>query len=498
MNGYCNFCSNKNVQTILKTQIISLPNGEKLNLKEMVNIFSLGIVNLLPDAIWSMCHKCLGQLKNCYAFVQQIKETAVILRKSEEQTKEQVSSDATNYDRLLKHQRPQNPAFRPILPKTCKPEEPKAEDCIRIPERNTSRVYRCLQCGETFKAYKHLRAHETDNYVHSQTNHQNQQHAEHSFACYLCKEKQFMSKGYLTRHIHDIHGHTYLHFFCGECEELTVMKTKENVETHFNEYHSLKCGKGKSEIDNNAEDALNEDDMDLEMHEEFLDEFLLAHTNENSFQFSECWEALDLHLPDMLHGNSTNFQNNEKQSEEFVCPKCFERYHKMPTLLKHLVEIHKLPLLVCRSCQKSFNSTRDFQKHRKTKCQLSVSTTAIPCPYCSKEFSTTLNLKQHIRTIHSQNKKHTCQLCDKQFATLDHLKKHVLSLHQNERKHVCNICSKRFTQLCHLKQHLAIHTTGKQFECTECPDKFWRNVDMKRHRKKQHNVVSSISNENAS
>ncbi|XP_061389423.1 zinc finger protein 184 [Musca vetustissima] len=478
----CSFCghTNKGITTMKKSECVEVSNGQRVLIGDMIKIFCNEIITILPDDNWSICGKCLAQLKVCFEFIQQIKRCTVSLRNStDEEVKQQQSYPAQNPDEKLTT--PKRPRFKPILPKTLKPKD-KITD---VPlNRKSSRIYRCLKCQETFKSYKYLRVHE-EVCSKSLSSHKSLQHTRQEFACCICKDKTFVSKGYLSRHIHDVHNHKYLHFYCGECEQLTVLPTEEDIRSHIDECHTLKCN---ADAGTDVHETLPDDDMDLEMHEEFLDEFLLAHTNENSFQFSECWEALDLHLPDMLQGNSSNFSNNENPTEEFSCPKCLERFHKMPMLLKHLIEIHKLPILVCHGCKKVFSTLNDYQEHKKIKCQQSSAANPIRCPYCKKEFLSTLNLKQHIRNIHATFKKHTCQLCDKQFATVDHLKKHVLSLHQNERKHICHVCSKRFTQLCHLKQHLAIHTTGKSVKCTECPEKFWRNVDMRRHREKQHSV----------
>ncbi|XP_013105184.1 zinc finger protein 135 isoform X2 [Stomoxys calcitrans] len=392
--------------------------------------------------------------------------------------------------------------FKPILPKT---EHRRAHIEIDNSASRTShsRLYKCLECAESFKSFKHLRQHEFGfcnifningvfacKYCHlcfkaatSLANHESSQHPEQQFLCCLCEDKLFTSKGYLTRHIQKTHNHSFLQYFCGECDEAMIMTTKNDVKKHFESSHTgQKCS---NEAPAHALENEDEGDMDLEMHEEFLDEFLLAHSNENSFQFSECWEALDLHLTDMLHAQTTHSHNGETHTQAFQCPKCFEPFQNPQPLLQHLAESHNISVFLCQICQQTFPTSNDFKLHKRSICSKSTSATCVNCPFCGKAFSSTLKLKQHLRIVHTQNKKHICQLCDKQFSTLDHLKKHVLSQHQNERKHICHICSKSFSQSCHLKQHLAIHTIGKTIKCTECPERFWRNIDLYRHRK-QH------------
>ena len=463
----------------------------------------------------------MKQLKKCYEFVQQLKESQLKLQKGKEITtehdyigvpsEEQIGNETLSVENVtVKREDPKltdnNIKYKPILPMP-------PDKVIDVKETSSSsngksRLYKCLKCEELFKAFKALKTHEklyckktayeefqTCKYCHKcyikeglLKDHISLKHAKGEYLCCLCENKTFAGKGYLARHIEKVHQHKSLQYYCGQCHQLQSLVNLKEVQQHFVQHHPALEEKSTL-TDEPGHNTLNDEDMDLEMHEEFLDEFLLAHTNENSFQFSECWEALDLHLPDMLHGTSNSLGNVQTEfTEAFPCPKCFEQFKNPQPLLKHLAEIHNMPVLVCRFCRQSFASLPNFKKHKLEKCRKSFYTNSLKleCPYCSKTFADTLNLKQHLRIVHSQLNRHICQLCDKQFSTLDHLKKHVLSQHQNERKHNCSICNKYFTQLCHLKQHMKIHTTGKTIQCPQCSLKFWRKIDLQRHEQKKH------------
>uniref|UniRef100_A0A1A9WBP9 C2H2-type domain-containing protein n=1 Tax=Glossina brevipalpis TaxID=37001 RepID=A0A1A9WBP9_9MUSC len=165
--------------------------------------------------------------------------------------------------------------------------------------------------------------------------------------------------------------------------------------------------------------------------------------------------------------------------------KCTEQYKKPQPLLKHLNEKHNFQLVRRKNCCTTFTTLSDFTLHLPSEeYPMNTAEELLFCPYYSKSFKTVTRLKQHLRIVHTQKKR---QLCDKRCATVDHLKEHVLSQHQTERRHICHVCAKRFTQMSHLRQHLAIHTTGKTIKCKDCLQKFWRKIDLKRHKQKKHN-----------
>uniref|UniRef100_A0A0A1X1N4 Zinc finger protein 26 n=1 Tax=Zeugodacus cucurbitae TaxID=28588 RepID=A0A0A1X1N4_ZEUCU len=435
--------------------------------------------------------------------------------------------------------------FRTILPKKQKVVEGNTVASIQILNSATfkshsKRVYKCGECPDKFASFRQLKSHENLHisqsdleisictyccslYANAETleKHISENHMDGRYVCVPCT-KVYKSRGQLLKHVlSNIHNASALLYYCSLCPRSGKLPTeyisRTTLQRHFQETHLL------------MPVSQDEDDVEIEMNEEFLDEFLLSNVNENSFNFSECWDALDLNLPDMLHmtntdENCTDTKDNAPLNTQlgFKCPKCFEGFLNQKTLLQHIAHKHELPVLICNKCDASFKDYTQLIHHKRIhhvqfgcerkvtgkllKCEICDkifrSNAALnyhvkthlrifldaphECPFCKKPFYTDINLKQHIRVVHSQIKRHTCELCDKPFATLDHLKKHVLSQHQNERKHICHICAKSFTQLCHLKQHLAIHTTGKSHQCLKCEDKFWRKIDVQRHMLKKH------------
>ncbi|XP_004525402.1 zinc finger protein 271 isoform X1 [Ceratitis capitata] len=437
--------------------------------------------------------------------------------------------------------------WRAILPKEQEKAQGDIQESIytlndKTKNIKSKRVYKCTECTDVFNSFRQLKVHEAIHPTKSEGSaisiciyccslyanaeslekHINECHANGHYICVPCT-KEYKSRGQLLKHVHsNAHNAKALLYYCGLCprsEKSPIeFPSRSALQQHYQETHLL------------MPVNQDEDDVEIEMNEEFLDEFLLNNVNENSFNFSECWDALDLNLPDMLHMTNSDkspTQAKDYENAEFLykCPKCYDGFKQQKTLLQHIAHKHELPLLICSKCDASFKDYTQWIQHKEThQVQLGCrrnskdkdkvlqcgicdkifrSNPALnyhikthlrgfldaphECPYCKKCFHTDTNLKQHIRIVHCQNKRHTCKLCDKLFSTLDHLKKHVLSTHQNERKHICHVCAKSFTQLCHLKQHLNIHNRGKTHQCLKCDEKFWRKIDLQRHIIKKHN-----------
>lgn len=452
----------------------------------------------------------------CFKFANNIQATAKTLRLCFEE-KQQVGEDLSAIEESECFSSSSKTSLRKLLPKTASINK----DCTNKlpPKDKTTRLYKCLECCEAFKSFKLLCRHEQEHkalyslsnihicqFCHlcfAQENalnyHLNEQHADSTYNCVLCCNKNaFQGKGFLMQHIKKQHQHEFLQYYCAECVEMEILANVKELEAHFSQKHlQIELNNQVTSKDVEEQQNNDEDYMDLEMHEEFLDEFLLAHTNENSFQFSECWDALDLHLPDMLQSAQTPTAENAVSSQQagrtkaFLCTHCPNQFEQPQKLLQHLAEIHDLAVLVCKTCQQSFKTAKGLKEHRmEMYCKDTIKITAakIPCPNCEKSFKSTVQLKQHLRTIHTQLKRHICQLCDRLFSTLDHLKKHVLSQHQNERKYICEQhgCGKGFSQLCHLKEHALTHGSSKSLQCSECTENFWHKVDLKNHWRKMH------------
>ncbi|XP_062577324.1 transcriptional-regulating factor 1-like isoform X1 [Saccostrea cucullata] len=81
-----------------------------------------------------------------------------------------------------------------------------------------------------------------------------------------------------------------------------------------------------------------------------------------------------------------------------------------------------------------------------------------------------------------------CTTCNKSFNNTSALAKHRLT-HSDERKYVCNLCQKAFKRQDHLNGHLMTHREKKPYECTveNCQKSYCDARSLRRHLENHHN-----------
>lgn len=89
-------------------------------------------------------------------------------------------------------------------------------------------------------------------------------------------------------------------------------------------------------------------------------------------------------------------------------------------------------------------------------------------------FSNETYMKNHVKAVHSKQKRFRCEVCGKTFARKAELQNHTM-IHTRDRPFVCKVCNKTFNQKSNLKTHVrTTHNDEKQYKCTECEDQFKR------------------------
>jgi hypothetical protein len=109
-------------------------------------------------------------------------------------------------------------------------------------------------------------------------------------------------------------------------------------------------------------------------------------------------------------------------------------------------------------------------------------------------------LKYHEDTQHSNLcESHKCNVCEKTFKSFVALKNHLKFVHNEERKHCCKSCSSKFKQKKHLReQYLRVHGINQyrekyhqeeesaEFSCEQCDSIFHYRKDLNSHIRLQH------------
>lgn len=193
-----------------------------------------------------------------------------------------------------------------------------------------------------------------------------------------------------------------------------------------------------------------------------------------------------------------------KHTDRFKCTQCPLTFSCGPLLRDHITARHmKLKLHCCDFCGKDFASKSSLVLHLKThsdvreyKCgqcdyagrtsvalRIHISkhenNTCI-CEYCSKIFKSYRNLNDHLKRVHTSQKKHACEFCGMKFA-LRYLVEQHKRTHTGIHPYKCSKCSKTFARSDGLKEHMKTHNRTEIFKCSVCTKSFLTARGVKRH-----------------
>lgn len=118
-------------------------------------------------------------------------------------------------------------------------------------------------------------------------------------------------------------------------------------------------------------------------------------------------------------GHPLGYTGTDIYQELHKCRLCAAKFKSSLTLAAHLKSKHKQRAYLCLVCEKTFNSSEEAKTHRQTSEHrirrkenlkeqgVEIKDLRKKCPYCSDRviLKNIIDLKDHIRTVHPDNKK---------------------------------------------------------------------------------------------
>lgn len=137
----------------------------------------------------------------------------------------------------------------------------------------------------------------------------------------------------------------------------------------------------------------------------------------------------------------------------------------------------------CRfpSCSSRFDCKTDLVKHQKTHSR------NLKCSHfgCNAEFFSMVNLRGHIKLVHSNSDVLTCKQCGR-VGKGKSFRKHMEECKETTPLYMCQVCGKAFPRKSSYKNHLGVHKEKsaknlKRCQYEGCNKEFKSNQDLNRH-----------------
>lgn len=130
----------------------------------------------------------------------------------------------------------------------------------------------------------------------------------------------------------------------------------------------------------------------------------------------------------------------------------------------------------CQVCPEKFQDKIKMKNHFQTH----ILEKSFQCPTCKKIFSSFEYLKCH-KQIHGERKKYRCDLCELSFLYRVGFKRHFMKIHTTQRDFLCSECPRTFATSFEFYYHRRSHSIGKTLACTICSAKFENKYKLGRH-----------------
>ena len=243
---------------------------------------------------------------------------------------------------------------------------------ISITKKQKTLVYRCAECGRTYKSVGAMKTHQK--LKHQVTTEEDVK----ARTCDIC-DKVLSSKTNLPSH-RKIHQGDRAKFHCPDCSYGTVQKTA------------------------------------LIKHQ------MAKHSN-LTFSCPECsksykWE-IDLQRHQLKH-----------QGVKFFCDLCDKKFSEKRLLNLHKKSDHEKVVLMCNEDGCDFETSTAGRLNAHTKAVHEG--ILYDCEICDFKSPRKGDVTRHMNSLHAKMKKHKCDYCDYRSGRLDSIKLHVSKKHKDQ------------------------------------------------------------------
>lgn len=114
-----------------------------------------------------------------------------------------------------------------------------------------------------------------------------------------------------------------------------------------------------------------------------------------------------------------------------------------------------------------------------------MSNSLMKCSFCPKVFPARSQLVLHERT-HTKERPYQCSQCEKKFSVKCNLLAHERIHFGVSKRYMCRHppCIRKFSHTSERKDHETIHTGDKPYMCPICGERYRRNANLWRHKRK--------------
>ena len=138
----------------------------------------------------------------------------------------------------------------------------------------------------------------------------------------------------------------------------------------------------------------------------------------------------------------------------------------------------------CTRCQCNILLETYFSKNRKGQYNKTCDRCRFrfKCLLCDYTCSVNINLKTHIKMVHTQIKDVKCPTCEYKCSTNGDLQRHIKQVHDKLKDCQCPHCEYKCSTNVHLQRHIKqVHSKIKDFQCPTCEYKCSDNGSLKIH-----------------